>query len=45
MYERIYRFNSKLSEKEMEICELEMDLKNVFVCTLINLSNNNIIPA
>ena len=36
VYERIYRFNSKLmSKKEGEICEFEIDLKNFFVCALI----------
>ena len=28
-------FQSQISKKEREICEFEMDLKNVFVCTLI----------
>ena len=36
VYERIYRFNSKLmSKKEGEICEFEIDSKNLFVCALI----------
>ena len=36
VYERIYRFSSKLmSKKEGEICEFEIDLKNFFVCALI----------
>ena len=36
VYERIYRFNSKLMDKkEGEICEFEIDLKNFFVCALI----------
>ena len=35
MYERICRFNSILmSKKEREVCKLEMDLKNFFVCAL-----------
>ena len=38
VYERIYRFNSKLmSKKEGEICEFEIDLKNFFVCALIQV--------
>ena len=28
VYERIYRFNSKMGEKEREICEFEMGFKN-----------------
>ena len=36
VYERICRFNSKLmSKKEREICEIEMNWKNVFVCAPI----------
>ena len=42
VYERIYRFNHQISEKEREICEFEMGLKNFFVCAL-NLSNDNIL--
>ena len=30
MYERIYRFNSKLSKNERERCEFEMDSKKSF---------------
>ena len=33
VYERIYCFNSKMSKKEREIYQFEMDLKNFFVCT------------
>ena len=32
VYERIYRFKSKMSKKEREIYRFEMDLKNFFVC-------------
>ena len=32
VYERIYCFNSKMSKKEREIYQFEMDLKNFFVC-------------
>ena len=33
VYERIYHFNSKIRKKEREIYQLQMDLKNFFVCT------------
>ena len=33
VYERIYCSNSKMSKKEREIYQFEMDLKNFFVCT------------
>ena len=33
-------FQFQMSEKEREICEFEMDLKN-FICLRSNLSNNN----
>ena len=33
--ERIYCFNFQISKNEREICEFEMDLKNVFVCSPI----------
>ena len=35
VYERRLSFQFQMSEKEREICEFEMDLKNFFVCTLI----------
>ena len=44
VYERVYRFNSKGSKKEREICEFEMALKNVF-CLRYNLRNDNMISA
>ena len=30
-------FQFQMSEKEREICDFEMDLKNFFVCTLIEV--------
>ena len=30
VYERIYRFNSKMSKKEREIYQFEMNLNNFF---------------
>ena len=30
-----FSFQLQMRKKEREICELEMDLKNCFVCTLI----------
>ena len=38
VYEGIYRFNSKWTKKEREICEFEMDLK-YFFSIRSNLSN------
>ena len=35
MYERYLSFQFQMNNKEREICEFEMDLKNFFVCTLI----------
>ena len=34
-----------MSKKEREICEFEMDLMDLFVYALNNLSNDNIISA
>ena len=31
VYERVYRFNSKSSKKEREICEFEMAFKKSFL--------------
>ena len=35
VYERYLSFQFQMNNKEREICEFEMDLKNFFVCTLI----------
>ena len=38
-------FQFQMSKKEREICEFEMDLKNLFVCLRSILSNDNIISG
>ena len=35
VYERYLSFQFQMNNKEREICEFEMDLKNFLVCTLI----------
>ena len=44
VYRTYLSFQLEMSKKERELFELEMDLKNVFVCAL-NLSNDNINSA
>ena len=42
VYERIYCFNCNMNKKKREICEFEMDFKNLFCCCS-NISNEDII--
>ena len=43
VYECIYSFNSKMRKKEREICEFEIDLKEIFFCCCSYLSDYDII--
>ena len=45
VYERTYRFNFKQVRKKERKGEFEMDLMDLFVYALNNLSNDNIIFA
>ena len=43
VYECIYSFNSNMRKKEREICEFEIDLKEIFFCCCSYLSDYDII--